>query len=239
MLTEGLWADGNIEVIHLRAPGQNGRDEMYWRCVEQDIAERLHGRLEVRTSTWGDALSLAVVAVADIPSLMRVGRQLGDRSNRHLFSRDRMHGLMWPDLNAPPPKFTFTPPAAGDGPIALVVDLLATLPEHAVCDVLPDARVARFTTLNPDYSLIRNRGTIDAFRSALQPALGRLAANTRTSIHLFAVLPAALAVEFGALLSTHYTHHFIVYDRNDAGHFEPMMELGPRSATYSTTGRTP
>lgn len=230
MLAEGLWADKSIEVVRLRAPGKDGRNAHYWNNVEQDIDEHLHGRLAARTSTFGDPLNLAVVGVADIPSLIRLGRQLGDRSNRFLFSRDRAHGLKWPDPAAVPPPFSFDSPSAeGDGPLALILSLSAHVANDAIRAALPDARIATFSTPEPSYSLIRNRGTIDAFRAALQPNLSVLEASTDQPIHLFPVVPAAMAIEFGALLSTQHAHRYIVYDRDDSGRFVPMMELGPRA----------
>lgn len=227
MLAEGLWADKAIEVVRLRAPGRDGRNAQYWNNVELDIAEHLHGRLTARTSAFGDPLNLAVVGVADIPSLIRLGRQLGDRSNRVLYSRDRIHGLKWPDPAAPPPPFTFEPPADGSGPLALALSLSARVADDDIRAALPKARIAVFSTAEPNYGLIRNRGTIDAFRSALQPRLSTLEASTDQPIHLFLVVPAALAIEFGALLSTQHAHRYIVYDRDESGRFVPMMELGP------------
>lgn len=229
MLAEGLWADKAIEVVRLRAPGRDGRNEQYWKNVEHDIAEHLHGRLTARTSAFGDPLNLAVVGLADIPALIRLGRQLGDRSNRFLFSRDRAHGLKWPDPTAAPPSFTFDPPDEGPDPLALVLSLSACVADDDIRAALPQARIATFSTTEPDYGLIRNRGTINAFRSALQPNLSRLEASTDQPIHLFPVVPAALAIEFGALLSTQHAHRYIVYDRDQSGRFVPMMELGPRT----------
>lgn len=229
MLAEGLWADKSIEVVRLRAPGKDGRDAQYWNNVEFDIAEHLQGRLEARTSAFGDPLNLAVVGVADIPSLIRLGRQLGDRSNRFLYSRDRTHGLKWPDPAAAAPPFSFGPPADGHGPLALVLSLSAHVSDNDIRAALPGARIGTFSTPEPSYNLIRNRGTIDAFRSALQPRLSTMEASTDEPIHLFPVVPAAMAIEFGALLSTQHAHRYIVYDRDESDRFVPMMELGPRA----------
>lgn len=229
MLSEGLWADTDISTLELRSPGPNGRDELYWRSVEEDIDSRLHDRLNKRTSAHGDPLNLAVVGLADIPSLIRVGRQLGDRSNRFLFSRDRSsETLRWTDEDAPAPKWRYAAPPAGEGPLALVLALSAELPDSAIVDALPDARIARFTVPEPEYALVRNRGTIDSFRGALQPHLSHLEASTNGPIHLFAAIPAALAIEFGALLSTQHAHAYRIYDRDAGNRFIPMMDLGPR-----------
>lgn len=79
MLAEGLWAEQKIQILQLRAPGSTGRDEHYWQAVERDVDDALRDRLTTSTTSEGDPLNLAVVGIADMPSLMRVGRQLGDR----------------------------------------------------------------------------------------------------------------------------------------------------------------
>lgn len=229
MLAEGLWAASSPIVHELPTPGNSGRDELYWQTVERSVAEHLDGRLQRRTSRHGDPPNLCVAAIADIPSLIRVGRQLGDRSNRYLFSRDREHILRWPDPLAAPPEFLYDGPEAGIGPIALVLSLSATIPNRDVTAALPRARIATFTTRTPRYDLIRNRSVIHAFRSALQVRLGELEAVSSEPIHVFAAIPAALAIEFGALLSTHHSHRYVIYDREGSTNaFSLAMELGPR-----------
>lgn len=228
MLSEGLWAEGPIHVLKLRRPGDRGRDELYWRSIEQDVDEELRDRLSKRTTADGDPLNLAVVGLADIPSLIRVGRQLGDRSNRFLYSKDRSGGLRWTDPQAAPPEWDYNAPPQGEGPLALVLALSAELADEAILQALPGARIARFTVPLPEYGLVRNRNTIDSFRNALQPRLSQLEASTSGPIHLFAAVPAAIAIEFGALLSTQHAHPYRIYDRGDGNRFVPMMDLGPR-----------
>lgn len=229
MLSESLWAENDIQILQLRPPGDSGRDEFYWQSIERDVDQGLRHRLTRSTSAQGDPLNLAVVGLADIPSLIRVGRQLGDRSNRHLFSRDRSGTLRWTDPNAPAPQWTFSAAPSGGGPIALVLELSAHLRDEDILEALPDARIARFSTPTPEYGIVRNRAVIDGFRSALQPRLSQVEASTGAPIHLFAAIPAAIAIELGALLSTQHAHNYRIYDRGPTNKFVATMELGPRS----------
>lgn len=230
MLSESLWAESQPVVHVLPSPGRAGRDEQYWLEVERSIDEKLEDRLDRRTSRHGDPTYLCVAAVADIPSLIRVGRQLGDRSNRILFSRDRQHILRWPDLAAAPPAFAASAPQPGSGPIALVLSLSAVVPDRDVERALPGARIATLTTPQPRYDLLRNRAAIDAFRAAVQPLLSELEAATSEPLHVFGAVPAAIALEFGALLSTKHAHRMVIYDREGGSNeFIPMMEIGPRA----------
>jgi len=228
MLSEGLWAEDKVVLHVLPSPGRAGRDALYWQSIERSIDEHLEDRVAKLTSRHGDPLNLCVAALADIPSLIRVGRRLGDRSNRVLYSPHREHVLHWPDVTAAPPAFTFDFAGGGGGPIALMLSLSARIPERDVRQALPDARIATFTTPQPHYGLVQNRSVIHAFRNALQVQLSRLEAETDQPIHVFAAIPAALAVEFGALLSTQHAHRYLVYDREGGNAFVPAMELEPR-----------
>lgn len=229
MVGENLWAETTPRVHVLPTPGAGGRDELYWRTIERSIDEQLAGRLTRRTSPHGDPVHLCIAAVADIPSLMRVGRQLGDRSNHVVFSRDRNTILRWPDPRAASPEYTYAPPPEGSGPLALVLSLSAEIPPRDVQAALPSARLATFSTPQPHYSLLRSRAAIHSFRTALQMRLSELEASTSGSIHVFAAIPAALALEFGALLSTQHAHTYVIYDREGANNaFAVAMTLGPR-----------
>jgi len=235
MLAEGLWAEADPVVHVLPEPGRKGRDELYWQSVERSIDEQLEDRLAKRTSRAGDPLNLCVAGVADIPSLIRVGRQLGDRSNRFLYSRDRQYILQWPNPLAPPPEFLYASPRDGEGPIALVMSLSAEVPQRDVLSALPGSRIASFTTPQPRYDLLQSRSAIHAFRKELQIRLSQLEAETDQPIHVFAAIPAALAIEFGALLSTQHAHRYVIYDREgEANAFARAMELGPRRAPTIT-----
>jgi hypothetical protein len=65
----------------------------------------------------------------------------------------------------------------------------------------------------------------------LQARLSQLEAESDQPIHVFAAIPAALGIEFGALLSTQHAHRYVIYDREgESNAFAVAMELGPRRA---------
>lgn len=228
MSAEGLTAfDRGIKIIFAQ-PGPRGRDNAYWQSIKDDIQYRLEQQLSRRGGIYGDAPVLAVVGVADIPALMLLGQAIGDRTNRQLYSFHREHRLRWPDEAAQPPVFLFTPPPVGDGPLALVLSISAQLPLRDVNEALPGARIAELSIPEPSYAMIQNRRVIHAFRDALQMHLSQLEALTSDPIHVFAAIPAALAIEFGALLTTQHQHRYQIFDRDkDAQNsFQPAMFLG-------------
>ncbi|HBT6922627.1 TPA: SAVED domain-containing protein, partial [Klebsiella pneumoniae] len=97
-----------------------------------------------------------------------------------------------------------------------------------VTAALPGARIVEFTVPEPSYAMVTNRRVIHAFRDELQKLLSQLEATTTQAIHVFAALPAALAIEFGALLTTQHQHPYIIFDRdkNNANQFRPMLSIG-------------
>ncbi|CAI0822658.1 HNH endonuclease [Serratia entomophila] len=227
MSAEGLTAfDHEVKII-LPAPSSRGRDALYWQNIKDSIQHDLEGQLRRRGGCYGDVPALAVVGVADIPALMLLGQAIGDRSNRLLFSFNRETQLGWPDQTAEPPAFQFTPPPDGEGPIALVLSISAQIPHRDVLAALPEARIAEFTIPEPSYMMVHNRRIIHAFRNELQKYLSQLEALTPDAIHVFPAIPAALAIEFGALLTTQHQHSYLVFDRDKSDQFKSTLSIGP------------
>lgn len=225
MSSEGLSAiDEPIREV-LPPPGAMGRDAAYWATVADRIHHALQTKLRRASSFHGDIPALAVAGLADIPALIMLGQTIGDRSTRHLFSPSRGNGLRWPDLQARPPAFVLHQLTGGHGPSALILSISASVPSSDVAKALPGAQIVEFTMEKPSYSMVKNRGVIHAFRDALQVRLSALEARSPDPIHLFASIPAAIAIELGALLTTQHRHPYIVYDRNEQNDFVPVLTL--------------
>lgn len=234
MSAEGLTAfDYEVKIV-LPTPGPRGRDDTYWQNIKDIIQHDLEGQLRRRGGRYGDPPALAVVGIADIPALMLLGQSIGDRSNRLLFSFNRESRLSWPDQSAEPPAFQFTPPPDGEGPIALVLSISAQVPHRDVLTALPGARIAEFTIPAPSYMMVRNRRVIHAFRNELQIYLSQLEALTSDAIHVFPAIPAALAIEFGALLTTQHQHPYLVFDRDESDQFKSTLYIGPHGQETQT-----
>lgn len=225
MLADGLLPVQLTERIVLPPPKSTGRDAAYWEHVQDVVDTALTAARRRGASRQGDPPILAVAGVADMPALMTLGRRLGDRSDRRLFSYSRLTGLQWPGPDDPPPAFSFAPPSPGDAPVALVLSLSATIPTADVLDAVPGARLAVLTVPEPNVGLVRNRGTIDTFRAYLQARISELEAATALPLHIFPALPAAFAIEYGALLSMQHRHPHVIYDRGAGNRFVPTLTL--------------
>ncbi|EPR7140545.1 HNH endonuclease [Enterobacter hormaechei] len=227
MSSEGLTAFGHTINITFREPGPRGRDDLYWQLIKDDIEQKISGELAKRGGSFGDMPALALVGLADIPALIMLGQAIGDRSNRYLFSRSRTHGLRWPSKSASPPDYIFSPAPQGNGPLALVLSISATIPERDIEAVLPGVRIASFTIPEPSYAMVSNRNVINTFRDELQKHLSQLEAESEQPISVFAAIPAALAIEFGALLTTQHQHPYLIFDReSNSNQFRSMLTIG-------------
>lgn len=226
MFAEGLSAVTAPQVVELPPPRTTGRDTAYWEGVSDTIKGVMTTNLRRFSTSYGDSPVLAVAGLADIPSLMMLGQAIGDRSKRALFSPSRETGLRWSDPKALPPAFIYTPPPEGEGPLCLVFSLSAKLPSRDVEKALPGARIAEIAIDSPSTSMVKNRSVIHAFREALQTPLSDLEAATEEPIHVFAAVPAALAIEFGAFLTMQHRHPYVVYDRDDCGDFQVALRFG-------------
>ncbi|MFU2370799.1 SAVED domain-containing protein [Escherichia coli] len=228
MSAEGLTAQGHPITVVFPEPSSRGRDAGYWQTIKDLITEKLEAGLARRGGQFGDKPALAIVGLADIPALFLLGQTIGDRYKRFQFSFNREHMLRWPDTDAQPPTFSASELPEGEGPVALVLSLSAAVPRDDVTATLPDARIVEFTIPEPSYAMVTNRKVIHAFRDELQKLLSQLEATTPHAIHVFAAVPAALAIEFGALLTTQHQHSYIIFDRdkNNANQFRPMLSIG-------------
>lgn len=225
MSAEGLTALETPLKLVLPGPPSTGRDQGYWQTVKDYVQYKLTCAIARAGAFHGDIPVLAVVGLADIPALMMLGQSLGDRSQRRMFSFHRTTGMRWPDLKARAPNFQYKPLTDARGPIALVMSISAEIPERDVIHALPGARIATINIDEPSTLMVKNRGVIEAFRDAIQKPLSDLEASTAEPIHVFAAIPAALAIEFGAFLTMQHRHPYIIYDR-EGGPFVPMLKLG-------------
>lgn len=224
MSFEGLHAVCKpVQLVLPQLPPSGKRDKDYWEQMTGKIHHTLSDKLD--RATPDSAELLAVAGLADIPALIMLGQALGDRSPRRLFSPNRATGLLWPDSMAPAPQFRFTAAPPGDGPLALVLSLSAKIPTGDVLGSLPGARIAEFFIDEPSIEMLKNRNVINSFREELQKKLSQIESEAPGDIHLFLAIPAALAIELGALLTMQHRHTYNVFDRSEAGAFELMLTL--------------
>jgi 5-methylcytosine-specific restriction endonuclease McrA len=223
MFAAGVRPHARPNVVVLPEIPDGIRDARYYGQVRLMLTRAIERELTAARSEAGDTPLLAIAGIADIPSLMIAGSVMGDRRRRLVMSLDRDTRLRWPDATARRPSYKFTPPPDGDGPIALVLNVSAIIPTDDVSAALPFARITTFSAEVPSNQHIKNAGFISSFREQLQVHLSELEASTTEPIHVFAAIPAAYAVEFGAFLSMNHQHGYRIYDRMGIGKEKPFV----------------
>src|SRR5690606_19316568 len=214
LFKDGYRVDGNVTEIKLNSVDEDyGRDDRYWSSQSRRIRKEVENLLERSGGTEGDAPYIAIAGIADMPLLALAGSVIGDRIPKAIFSFTRNLGFSWVNKDAKPPVFTRESPCSGDGPIALVLSVSALIPENDILAVLPGARIARFGLSEPSYQAVTGPKVITEFARQLQAFLSELEASTPDPIHVFMAIPAALTIEFGAVLSTNHQHGYRIYDR--------------------------
>lgn len=212
----------------------SARDQAYYESVRHLLSRRIELDFSAARSQMGDDPCIAITGLADIPSLMIAGNLLGDRRRRMVFNLDRDTRLQAPNPAAPLPVYEYIPPREGSGPVALVLNISATIPPIDVLEALPGARIATFAAPKPSVHHVQHHGFIAAFREQLQIQLSALEASVAEPIHVFAAIPPGFAIEFGALLSMNHQHGYCIFDRQGATnafsrhydfHARPSQEL--------------
>ena len=219
-LQKAMWRD-RVEplrpplVVDLPELDQEGRDGRYYRHVRTILENHITRELTHARGLLGDEPWVGLAAIGDIPSLMILGQVIGDRRRRKLYSLDRHTGLRWSDPDALPQPFSVVEDQDDPvGPLALVLSISAEVPDRDVLAALPEAHIVRFAAAEPAYAYVKNEKFIGHFRDQLQRTLSDLEARSPDPINVFAAIPAALAVEFGALLSTNHRHGYRIDDRD-------------------------
>jgi len=218
-LQQALWRDAIQPIcrpLTIEGPvvDRYGRDDRYYEQFKSNINQKLEHDLTLYRGRLGDNPIIGVVGIADIPSLMIFGQQLGDRIRHKIYSSNRNTRLRWPDVNAPVPEFKFSFTENGDAEYALVMSISGDIPDRDVLSILPNCSIAKFSATMPNYNIVQNEEAISHFGIEIQKALSQLEASSPKPIHVFAAIPAAMAIKFGSLLTTNHKHPYAIYDRD-------------------------
>lgn len=218
-LQQALWRDAIQPIckpltIEGPAVDQYGRDARYYERIKSNIQQKLNHELTPYIGQLGDNPIIGVVGIADIPSLMIFGQQLGDRIRHKIYSSNRNTRLRWPDENASVPDFKFSFTEKSGAEYALVISISGEIPDRDVESALPNCTIAKFSAATPNYHIVQNEAAISHFGVEIQKALSQLEAASSKPIHVFAAIPAAMAIKFGSLLSTNHKHPYAIYDRD-------------------------
>ncbi|MFT3792328.1 MAG: SAVED domain-containing protein [Rudaea sp.] len=244
-ITDNLIAEAMLQVglvrgrddvfrIDLGDPAEHGgRTNEYWATQMRRLRFVLEGQLDGRSADQGPLSAIALFGRADMSSLIAAGTLVGNRCALHVFQPRRRDGRwLWADLAAKAPAFKWnaTTPLEGDGPLVLVFSLSVRVPIADVLAVFPDdprPRVVEFTVDEPGHELVQGPLVGPAFHDAARACVSELESHLRAdrSVHVIPVMPASLAVHFGAAITLNYMPTYHIYERNGDQAFELAMQL--------------
>ena len=162
---------------------------------------------------------LSVFALAPQPLLVLLGTLLGDITPADVYQRRREPPTWAWAQPTTAPEFTVIPPAATEGPPALVLSLSATITSDRIAAVLgADASIWTVTVVAPHNDLFQTREQLARFRALLRPLLDRIKAThgQTTPLHVFPAAPMSAAVEFGRIRMPKADATWLLYDQVNA-----------------------
>jgi hypothetical protein len=177
----------------------------------------------------------SVFALAPIPVLAYLGRELGDKVNVDLFQRHRgSQSWKWrPEGTAAEYVFEVRRRETGRDNVGLILSLSGKVTESSLLPGVSGRCSLYEITLKgqkPNREFLRLRDDLVRFRRAYQEALGTIMKNHDAirELHLFPAVPAPVAIACGQELLPKVHPDLIVYD-NVKGTFRPAITINTRA----------
>jgi hypothetical protein len=197
--------------------------------IQRELRPALRAELESKR-----VQHYSVFALAPIPILAYLGRELGDKVNVDLFQRHRdAQSWEWKaEGTSAEYVLEFRRRGMGHDGVALILSLSGKVTESS----LPSA-VARWSiyeiTLKrqePNREFLRLRDDLLRFRRVYQEALATIVKNHDSikELHLFPAVPAPVAIACGQELLPKIHPDLIIYD-NVKGTFRPAITINTRA----------
>lgn len=209
------------------------------RCIEEQIDRYLRARTITR---------LSVFAVAPVALLMHFGQQLGDLAHVDLYQRHRSpQGWCWPvdagqDCDDARQYEIRTPRGNDDGErsIALLLSVSAAVNHTEVGAALgQDPLVYEVRAVSPGLDFLSSRLRLEQFGVALRGLLEDLRREhgILRPIHVFAPVPAPVAVEFGRNVKGYHPPFHLYEYKKVARVYVPALTINGRESEYESEDR--
>jgi hypothetical protein len=220
--------------IGLRNNMLTDRTDEYWQFEGNNL--RAHYAQSVRPLLVSGAITrISVFAMAPQPLLVLLGSLLTDIQAAEVYQLHREPpDWKWQD-GSDFPEFQVTEPENKSGTPALLFSLSATVTDSRVLSALPNASIWRVSIENPHNDFLKSRQQAVDFRIMMRSVMDRIKAahGQQAAIHVFPVMPIALAVDFGRIRMPKADLPLCVYDENRDLGFRVALEIGKSEPTVS------
>ena len=194
--------------------------ELARREIRRRLSEFLRGGIDGLK-----ARHFSVFALAPIPVLVCLGREIGDKLAVDLYQRHRDNQSWTWKADGDPVEYDVERLQVGTDPtaVALVLSLSGAISRGSLPAAIDGAYSIYEMTLKgrePDREFLRRRDDLTRFQRAYQLALGAILKDHESlrQIHLFPAVPAPVAIACGRELLPKVHPALLVYD-NDGGNF--------------------
>jgi hypothetical protein len=173
----------------------------------------------------------SVFALAPIPVLVCLGREIGNKVTADLYLRNKADGKWIWHQDGPVAAYGCSKVRSGTDPRCVALQL--SLSGKIGASSLPETIDTRFTVYeisltdrSPSVDYMRRREDLDAFRAAYRETLGAIhdAHGGLTQLHLFPAVPAPVAIACGQEVMPKAHAALAIYD-NVKGMFRPAITI--------------
>lgn len=206
----------------------------YLREHENDIRQLVTG---FNANGGAHVENLAIFPLHHIPTLVLVGRVMGEAQAIQLFQYDKERkSWAWDSKNKAHPPGSFSVgslPSDRVDEVLITLELTASLDESALSDDLKEAintgRIVwiRLTSSKTGFNCIGHPDDLDQFSQSARKAIVHVQDVMRVrKIHLIALSPASTVFRFGQMLQAGHHPECVVYDRASRDHkFFPALSI--------------
>ncbi|HLY67631.1 MAG TPA: SAVED domain-containing protein, partial [Chloroflexota bacterium] len=196
------------------APGDAG----YWEATAKYVAERCQQYLDGGQGLDGSPLAhLSLFALAPIPLLIAFGKAVGDIISADVYERHRAP-QDWRWRMATEPDFDYqviAPPNATGDRVALKLSLSDVVPDSGITAFLtPETPTYTITVNSPRRGFLEAKEQLERFKFHWSGLLTDIRAKhgEDCQVHVFAAVPASIAVEIGRSLLPKSDARLFLYD---------------------------
>lgn len=193
-------------------------DDEFWMVASKNISRQVKVRLE--TGPNGKPIShLSIFALAPIPCLIHLGKEVGDIVSADVYQRQRGEGdWTWKTLEDDKFEYEVLKPEKSESDNARVVlnlSLSGTIQQNAIRAAMDGSYSAYTMTINrPRRTFLRSQEQLELFSNMFRELLSEIREThgDDTEIHLFPAVPNSVGVQIGRLLLPKADPPLHIYD---------------------------
>jgi hypothetical protein len=210
-------ADEAAELIDLCGTPLPATTEGFFPLMARSLSDQVRALLRRRAGK-PRIRTLSVFALAPVPLLVHLGRELGDIHQVDLYQKHRRgEGWTWRrEEEAAEAFYEITRPEAlhAGSPVALTLEISTEIDPEQVEDALGEAPLRYgIRAAHPGVDFLVSRKRLEVFAYELRKLLAELRAGHGHDcpVHVFAAVPSPVAIELGRSIKA-FDPEFVVYE---------------------------